>query len=136
LGETLFCRIASIPARRASSRVVEEAFALQSIGLAVTPEMAAELEKGRGEIVHTALMFDEPPLDRETYRVRIGIVRTMLVALIARAVGYRGAITGWTRRPGRRWDAADPTWWTVDDEASEAARCGYVASSGFTDCPV
>jgi hypothetical protein len=122
--ETLFSKITSIPARRAASRVVEDAFL--TFGVPITPEMALELEEGRGRIVHTASMFDQRQEDVDAYLSRIAVVRTMLVALVAKVVGYQGAILGWTKEDGRPYDEADPAWWTVDDEAKRAASVHFV----------
>ena len=126
LGEALYAKITSVPARRASSRVVEDAFALEQVALQLTPEMAAELEDGRGTIVHTATMFEQSQEHVDAYLSRIALVRTMLVALLARVVGYRGAIMGWSRRPGRPYHAAEATWWPVEPEARTAAEQTYL----------
>ncbi|WP_437276067.1 hypothetical protein WME90_33135 [Sorangium sp. So ce375] len=126
-GETLYSKITSIPARRAASRVVEDAFQLMKID--ITAEMASELDDGRGTIVHTALMFQESQENVESYTSRIAVVRTMLVALIARAVGYRGAILGWTKKPGRPYDEPATTWWPIDDEARADARQRFMIES-------
>lgn len=53
-------------------------------------------------------------------------MRTMLVALVAKVVGYEGAILGWTKEDGRPYDEGDSTWWTVDDEARRAAAAHFV----------
>jgi hypothetical protein len=114
-GETLFAKITSIPARRAASRVVEDAFAHCRVALAA--EMAAELEEGRGRIVHTASMFEQRQAQLQAYLTPIAVVRSMLVALVSRAAGYEGAILGWTREDGRPFDSADAVWWPVNDDA-------------------
>ena len=117
--ETLYSKVTSIPARRASSMVVEAAF--QRFALAVVPEMADELENGRNVVVHTAVMFEERREDVNDYLMRIAIVRTMLTALLAKVVGYQGAILGWGREYRRPYSEADTSWWTVDPAAREAA---------------
>lgn len=119
MGEALFTKITSVAARRASSLVVEEAF--KRLGLELLPEMATELEVGRGRIVHTAAMFPETQAQLDAYLKPIALVRTMLIALVARVVGYRGAIVGW-ERPGQ---TADPEWWPVDPACREAALCRF-----------
>lgn len=122
----LFNKITSVPKRRASSRVVQDAFASSGIGLHLTDEMALELdEDGRGLIVHAAVMFKESQDEVDAYTRRIALVRTMLVALVARIVGYRGAITGWDREPGRPYGEPDPGWWPINDAARVAARRRY-----------
>ena len=70
--------------------------------------MAAELdEEGRGLIVHAAIMFKESQADVDAYLRKNAIVRTMLVALVAKVVGYQGAIIGWTT--GRATPTRSPT---------------------------
>ncbi len=126
---TLFNNITSVPARRASSRVVQDAFALEAINLTVTPEMAVELDdEGRGKIVHTAVMFEESQAEVDAYLDRIALVRTMLVGLIARVVGYDGAIAGWTHQPQRAHDEADPTWWPVSEATHQRALVRYLVT--------
>lgn len=127
-GEVLFSRIASVPKRRSSSRVVEDAFA--RLGLELLPEMAAELEDGRGRIVHTAAMFPERQERLDAYLEPIALTRTMLVALLARAVHYRGAILGWKREPHRPYDEPSATWWPVDPECRRAALRRYEVVRG------
>lgn len=123
---SLFGKVTSIPKRRASSRVVQDAFAKPGIELELTEEMQSELdEEGRGRIVHAAIMFEESQADVDAYLRRIALVRTMLVALVARIVGYKGAILGWSREPGRPYSEPDASWWSVDDAAREAALKRY-----------
>ena len=123
---TLFNKITSVPARRASSRVVQDAFALEQIKLTVTPEMAVELDdEGRGKIVHTAVRFEESQVEIDAYLARIALVRTILVGLIARVVEYDGAIAGWTHQPQRDYDEADPTWWPVSEATRQRALVRY-----------
>jgi hypothetical protein len=117
--ETLYSKVTSIPARRASSMVVEVAF--QRYGLSVHAEMAEELENGRNTVVHTAVMFEERREDVNDYLRRIAIVRTMLTALVAKVVGYQGAILGWERDYRRPYKEADASWWAVNPVAREAA---------------
>lgn len=125
--DSLFSKVTSIPRRRASSRVVQDAFAKPGIDLTMTEEMDRELdEEGRGRIVHAAIMFEESQADVDAYLRRIALVRTMLVALVARIVGYKGAILGWTREPGRPYSEADPSWWSVDDAARAEALKRYI----------
>jgi hypothetical protein len=125
-GQRLLDRIGSIPKRAPSSRVVQDAFA--ALGLTVTDEMAGELdEDGRGLIVHAAIMFKESQADVDSYLRKNALVRTMLIALLARVVGYRGAIVGWEHPPGRGYADPPSTWWAVDDAVrSEARRMHHV----------
>lgn len=128
-GEVLFNKIASVPARRASSRVVEDAF--RKTGIEILPGMATELEEGRGRIVHTAAMFEDRQERLDAYLEPIALVRTMLVALLARVVGYRGAIVGWTREPHRPRQQPDAAWWPVDQACHDAALRRYDVQTEF-----
>jgi hypothetical protein len=118
-GQSLLNQITSIPGRTPASRVVEGAFT--RLGLTLTPEMTAELGRGRGGIVHRAAMFDDREESLDAYLSRIAIVRTMLVALVARVVGYSGAILGWKREPQRPYQPPRHEWWPVDPAAQSAA---------------
>jgi|GEM_PF-3195997 len=115
----LYSKVSSIPARPASSGVVERAF--QRYSLALHQEMAEELKKGRNVVVHTAVMFEERRDDVNDYMRRIAIVRTMLTALLAKVVGYQGAILGWERDYRHPYKEVDASWWAVDPLAREAA---------------
>lgn len=120
-GQRLLDRIGSVPKRPSSSRVVQDAFVC--FGLTVTDEMAAELDdEGRGLIVHVAIMFKESQVDVDAYLRKNALVRTMLVALLARVVGYRGAVVGWDHPPGRGYVEPPPAWWPVDDVVRIAAQ--------------
>jgi hypothetical protein len=128
LGESLLNKIRSIPKRAPSSRVVQDAFV--SVGLTVTEEMAGELdEEGRSLIVHAAIMFKESQADVDAYLRKNAIVRTMLVALVAKVVGYQGAIIGWSHRPGHAYEEPDRAWWPVDQAARAAARRMYLVDA-------
>jgi len=50
----------------------------------------------------------------------------MLVALLAKAVGYGGAINGW--EIGRRgWPLEPEGWWSVSEADREQAQIAFVA---------
>ena len=127
-GDTLLNRIRSVPKRASSSRVVQDAFA--SVGLTVTEEMAGELdEEGRGLIVHAAIMFKESQADVDAYLRKNAIVRTMLIALVARVVGFKGAIIGWAHPPGHGYVEPDRHWWPVDEAVQAESRRMYVVDA-------
>lgn len=84
--------------------------------------MVQELEDGRGRIVHTAIMYEERQEQLDAYTRPIALVRTMLVALLARVVGYTGAILGWDSDPHRSVQLADSAWWQVDSRTRLRAR--------------
>lgn len=100
----------------ASSQAVPDALKLH--GLAVTKELQEELRK-RNVVVHQGVMTTgDYDADRDLRR--IAIVRTLLVALIAKVVGYGGAINGW--EIGKHGYPVEPAqWWHVKDSAREAA---------------
>lgn len=110
-------------ARLASGRVVPTA--LGRLGIEVTEAMKEELE-GRDIVAHTALMSIADDRDYERDLERIALVRTMLVALVARSVGYQGPIVGWTRDSNRRYEPADSTWWQFEDDDLVDARTVYI----------
>jgi hypothetical protein len=54
------------------------------------------------------------------------MVRTMLVALIAKTVDYQGATNGW--EVGRLGPAVEPhAWWVVRDADRQAAQQTFAA---------
>lgn len=107
--------------RLSSGRVVPSAFGLFDIQL--TEEMQSELE-ARNVVVHQGVMAEEYDVEREVRR--IAMVRTLLVALVARSVGYSGAINGWELGAGGYPIEPSP-WWTVDEADREAANAVYLA---------
>jgi hypothetical protein len=112
--------------RLASGRVVPNA--LERLNLKLTADLEEELE-GRDPVVHTAVMSPPNARDGERDLRRVAMVRTILVAIIAKSVNYTGAITGWTVDEGRRLQRADSDWWTIDESATEAAKIRYLAST-------
>lgn len=119
--ESLFQKVMTLY-RLASGRVVPNAF--QAHDLPLSDELKRELE-GRDDVVHQGLMAPEGNEgDRDLQR--IAMVRTMLVALIARAAGYRGAINGWD--VGKAGYPLVPTeWWVVDGTDRLLAHQKYLA---------
>jgi hypothetical protein len=102
--------------RLASGRVVPNAFDLHSLEL--TKAMQNEL-RGRDTAVHQGMMSPRGHgcgHDGE----RVALVRAMLVALIAKSVGYDGAINGWEVGPmGYPMEPQD--WWCVSEISRRAA---------------
>lgn len=109
-------------ARLSSGKVVPRAFA--ECGLSLTEDMRKELE-GRDFVIHQGLMSPGGyVVDRDVKRV--ALVRTMLVALVARAVGYGGAINGW--EIGRLGRPIEPQgWWSVTAADRDKAQVAFVA---------
>ncbi len=108
--------------RLASGNVVPSAFS--AYGLKLKGELIKELG-GRNIVVHQGLMAPTG-YDVERDLRRVALVRTMLVALIARSVGYRGAINGWEiGELGYPMEEQD--WWQVSDEDRLLARRRFIA---------
>lgn len=119
--ESLFNKVMGVY-RLSSGRVVPSAFVAH--GLALPDELAKELE-ARDVVVHQGLMApDGYDADRDFRRV--DMVRTMLVALICKAVGYSGAINGWEIGP-MGYPLQPTEWWTVRDEDYQLASRVYTA---------
>lgn len=121
--ELLLSRIASAGTSKASSRIVENMLAHYNVQL--TKEMRAELG-GRNHIVHAARMLDERQVTLAPHHRAIAVVRTMLVALVARTVGYRGSIFGWTRDANGRSQEPPSEWWPHDSEAATEAMRQFI----------
>jgi hypothetical protein len=119
--ETVYNKVMGVY-RLSSGRVVPSAFL--AYDTALTPEMSAELEE-RDVVVHQGIMVGDD-YDGEREQRRIAMVRTMLVALIAKTVDYQGAINGW--EVGRLGRPVEPhPWWIVGDADREAARLTFAA---------
>lgn len=105
--------------------------ALAKYGIALMPEERAMFKKeftgGRNLVVHAAKMSAEKDRDHQRDIGRIAQLRTLVTALVARAVGYEGAITGWRKTTSHvesdraGWLPHDPGWWAPTASAVEAA---------------
>ena len=113
--------------RLSSGRVVPSAFL--AYGGTLTEEMKAELER-RDLVVHQGLVVPEgADTDRDVRGMRM--IRTLLIALIAKSVDYAGAINGWDL--GRLGRSIEPhSWWTIRDEDRRAALQTFVAESSLS----
>lgn len=100
------------------------ALALQRSDLELLPIIqsatiaATEGLRGRPlEIEHHALEND-------------AVLRSVLVALVAKTIGYDGAIAGWRRLSGYfYWGRADATWWPVSAQSTDESRTTYIAKA-------
>lgn len=91
-----------------SGRRVEVAF--REHGLALPDELKVEVAL-RNVVAHAALMSNPGKRDVQRDLSRVGKVQTLLVALVALAVGYRGRLVGWERnRFGAYEDAPHSLW--------------------------
>lgn len=109
--------------RLPSGRVIRTAF--EGFDISLTEDMNQEL-RGRNEVVHQGLMAPGGyEIDRDLRRV--AMTRTMLIALIAKASGYGGAINGW--EIGDLGYPLEPPidWWPVSNDALDLARRSYFA---------
>lgn len=121
--ESLYNKVMGVY-RLSSGRVVPSAFLAFEVLL--TPEMTIELE-GRDVIVHQGIMASDD-FDPAVVRHRVGIIRTLLVALIAKTVGYGGAINGW--EVGQLGYSMEPhAWWTILEEDRLQALQTHVAEA-------
>lgn len=113
--QRLLDKIRSSPKQRPSSDAVRAAFA--SWELDVPEDELAELD-GRNIAAHRYLMNEsEDGRDLERDVDRTTILRTLLLAAVAREAGYRGPIHGWA---GMRF--GQPRWWQVIEEVAVAQR--------------
>ncbi|MEI9942187.1 MAG: hypothetical protein WDO69_33645 [Pseudomonadota bacterium] len=119
--DSLFNRVIAVY-RPSSGRVVPSAFL--DFDLTLTPEMADEL-KNRDVVVHQGLMAPDGYEGERELR-RIAMVRTLLVALMARTVDYGGAINGWEIGAlGRPVEPVD--WWTIRTDDRRLASQTFIA---------
>jgi hypothetical protein len=100
-----------------SSGIVADALSRLDPPLRVDETVLAELEMRNIPAHH--LRMNKPDIDYEVDRdvERVDMLRTLFVALIARATGYEGPISGWAR------DAATetrphPAWWPAPSPAA------------------
>jgi hypothetical protein len=108
--------------RLSSGRVVASAF--EAVGLTLPSDLPEELE-GRNTVLHQGMMAPEG-YDVPRDLTRVALVRTMLVALLAKTVGYGGAINGW-EVGGMGYPVEPDAWWKVDEEQKRLAQRVYVA---------
>ncbi|WP_437494227.1 hypothetical protein WME75_22045 [Sorangium sp. So ce1014] len=123
--DSLFNKVMGVY-RLSSGRIVPSAFL--AYGVKLTSEMVAELG-GRDVVVHQGFMAPAG-YDGERELRRIALVRTMLVALIAWTVDYRGAINGW--EIGHLGYPLEPQdWWSVCDCDRRLARRTFVVEESM-----
>jgi hypothetical protein len=115
--------------------VVEIAFA--ALGVPAAPEMRVELQHA-DHVVDTGRLFGTGEVDWEEGDRRSALMRTMLVAMTALAVGYRGAIMGWEREAHRNYSVAPASWWPIAAEDLSEANKTWIVSGDrlYVDWPV
>ncbi len=110
-----------------SSGVVADALSSLDPPLLVDEAVLEEVEK-RNIPVHHASM-NKPGVEYEVDRDvgRIDVLKSLFVALIARACNYDGAIAGWVRDEAAAWKP-QPGWWPPPSAATLAeARVMFAA---------
>lgn len=82
--------------------------ALSRVGLEITDGMEAAIDAAVGQL-------SGGRAEERSARQRGVYLRTLLVALLAKKIGYGGPICGWEDRAPHLSDLpADPSWWKVD----------------------
>ncbi len=99
-----------------SSGVVADALRRLQPPLIVDEVVLDELEKRNIPAHH--LRMNKPGVDYDIDRdvERVDILRSLYVALVARACGYDGAIAGWVRSKAAEWKP-QPDWWPPPPES-------------------
>jgi hypothetical protein len=93
------------------------ATALTHFGLTVPQQALREVAR-RNTAAHRYVMAQESTADPEELADRVAIVQTLLVAVIAKYIGFSGPIVGWEWAHGRR---TIPAWWPWE-RLSQARR--------------
>jgi hypothetical protein len=105
--------------------------ALTRVGLKLPASIQNELQAASTSLTGHPLVVSADQLDESA------VLRSLLVALVASAVGYRGAIAGWHRVGDYfYWDRADESWWPVSREDEAEAELRYVAKSAFAPASI
>lgn len=105
-----------------SSATVADALARLEPPLSVCARVLAELRDRNIPAHHGTMNRPNVAYDIERDIERVDVLRTLLVALVARACGYDGPIAGWERKTPGQWKPV-PEWWpsTSPATAAEAA---------------
>jgi hypothetical protein len=94
----------------ASPTAVQRVF--RGLGLTWSPEMK-DAEQVRHGVVHEGAMPGPHP-DWERDRARVGLVTTMLTALLARVARYRGPLADRSKTCSNIAAKDEPTWWPAE----------------------
>lgn len=87
--------------------------AFQGLGIPWVAEMD-DAEQVRHGVAHEASMSNGPR-DWDLDRARVGLVRTMLTALLAKLIGYDGPIVDRSKSCFDIFSADEPGWWPAAD---------------------
>lgn len=110
-----------------SSGVVADALSRLDPPLLVDEAVLEEVEKRNIPVHHAAM--NKPGVDYEVDRdvARIDVLKSLFIALIARACKYDGAIAGWVRDEAAAWKP-QPGWWPAPSPGTLAeARVMFAA---------
>jgi hypothetical protein len=97
-----------------AGRRVEAAF--RSLGLEFDQRMKAEAARWH-TARHTGIA---KRADGASLAERLAVLRTMLVALLLRSVGYEGSVIGYEQDARGSWCSADPEWWGAFSSSCDA----------------
>jgi hypothetical protein len=128
--QRLFAHVRQAPQQRPEGDAVAKH--LSSLGLSISDELLDEVREGRNEVVHRLRMSgDSEDWNVERIADRIAMIRTLVLAVLAKRVQYGGPIVG--------WDGHDrfgsPKWWVPAADTAAARRryvCSRPASTGLT----
>jgi hypothetical protein len=123
--QSLLDRLKSL-SRKATSNAVRDAF--RRYGLELLREQKSVIGD-RNVVAHTALMNTDGNYEFLREMRRISVVRSLLVALISLAIGYRGQIRGWSTPDRDDPEPASPEWWQVAPEDQRAAMDWFIAGA-------
>ncbi len=113
-----------------SSGVVADALARLHPPIVVDEAVLDELDKRNIPAHHFSMNKPEVDYDVDRDVERIDILRSLLVALIARACGYDGAISGWVTGNAAGWKP-QPNWWPQPPESTMVeARQAFLCERG------
>lgn len=118
MGPRLFGRVVSSEIN--SPTRVQRAF--DGLGLPWTSEMEDAQDSRHGVAHEGALPGDDRDWDRD--RARVGLIKTMLTAPLARATGYEGPIADRAKTVFEINGEDEPGWWTAADLDGEVAYEG------------
>jgi hypothetical protein len=107
-----------------ASRRVEAAY--QSVGLGFEGRLKAEASRWHAAR-HTGIARRA---DGASIVDQLAVLRTMLVALLLRSVGYHGSVIGYEQDERGLWRAADRAWWGDPSLSSDAitAKTGFLVT--------
>lgn len=113
-----------------SSGVVADALSRLRPPLLVDEAALEELDKRNIPAHHAAMNMPGVDYDVDRDVERVDILRSLLVALVARACGYDGAIAGWVTTKAAAWKP-QPGWWPAPPAVTtEEARTVFSCERG------